>query len=94
MSKILLVAVAGLSMLPAVAYADEAPTTFTNDGVPYSYTVETRGNVRILRGSAFDGREPFELEVSKREVTGTFDGKAVEFPLRDGHDAAQAVASR
>jgi hypothetical protein len=84
MSKMLIAAAAGFLMVPAAAYADDAaPIHFKQNGVDYTYTVETKGNVRIVRGSANNGLEPFKLVVSKTGVTGTFDGRNVDFSQRE-----------
>ncbi len=84
MSKMLIAAAAGFLMVPAAAYADDAaPIHFTQNGVDYAYTVETKGDVRIVRGSAYNGIVPFKLRVTKTGVTGTFDGESVDFSRRE-----------
>ncbi len=74
-------AVAAVALaVPAVAQAEEAAVrTFVHDGVEYSYTTEVKGNARILRGTADNGRTPFVLRVTDRRVDGSFDGNAVQF---------------
>ena len=96
MIKMLIATAAGFLMVPAAAYAgDTAPIHFTANGVDYAYTVQTKGDTRILRGSAYGGMEPFELRVTKTSVTGTFDGKDVYFSQRQiAHSALPGLASR
>jgi hypothetical protein len=65
-------AAAALFAIPTVASAEAAPKqSFSYEGVDYSYTVETKGDVRILKGTAEKGAVPFELRVAKGNVTGT-----------------------
>ena len=73
-------AAAALLAVPTAAIADES---FIYQGVNYTYTVETKGDLRILRGSADQGARPFVLKVSKSDVSGTFNGNQVEFSLKD-----------
>jgi hypothetical protein len=57
---------------------------FTNKGVDYSYTTEDmKGGDKIVRGTAYAGKVPFELHIHKKSVTGTFNNKPVEFDLAD-----------
>lgn len=96
MSKILIAAAAGFLLTPVAAYADDAaPVHFKQNGVDYIYIAETRGHVRILRGSAYNGTEPFELQVTKTGVTGTFNGRNVDLSRREIAPAALTnLASR
>ena len=78
------VAAAALVAAPAVASAEtSAPTTFTHQGVQYSYTTEVTANERIVRGTAYAGTVPFELHVKKKVVDGTFDNRPVAFTLSE-----------
>lgn len=77
-------AAAALFALPTVASAEAAPKqSFSYDGVDYAYTVETKGDVRILKGTAEKGSVPFELRVAKSNVSGYINNAPVSFSLRD-----------
>ena len=79
-----LIAAAALFAIPAVASAEEAPkASFSYNGVTYSYTTETKGDLRVLRGTADQGRQDFVLRVSKYGVTCNFGSQPVDFSLRD-----------
>ena len=69
---------------PTVAFAakDDAGQ-FTHKGVDYSYTTEDHGADKVVRGTAYAGKVPFELHIHKKTVTGTFNNKPVEFELAD-----------
>jgi len=68
----------------AVANAAEPDAgTFTYQGVKYDYTAEQKGDVKVLKGSAYAGKVPFELRVNKRTVTGRFNGRPVSFDVKD-----------
>lgn len=70
--------------VPAVANAAEPDAgTFTYQGVKYDYTAEQDGDVKVLKGSAYAGKVPFELRVNKRTVTGRFNGRPVSFNIAD-----------
>jgi hypothetical protein len=73
------------TVAPAVAFAaEEAPNkTFTYQGVTYTYTTELKNGVKVLKGSANNGKVPFELRVSKAGVTGSFNHTPVEFDLHE-----------
>ena len=82
MFKIVLAAVA--LTLPAVALADEAPKqSFVYQGVTYTYTTEVQGGTKVLKGSAYNGKVPFELKVTKNGVTGTFNRAPVTFDMHE-----------
>ncbi|WP_428334004.1 hypothetical protein [Novosphingobium sp.] len=66
----------------ALAAADDAGK-FSNKGVDYSYTTEDKGGDKVVRGTAYAGKVPFELHIHKKTVTGTFNNKPVEFELND-----------
>ena len=66
----------------ALAAGDEAGK-FTHKGVDYSYTTEDQGGEKVVRGTAYAGKVPFELHIHKKTVTGTFNNKPVEFELAD-----------
>ncbi len=63
--------------------ADNNGGQFTHKGVDYSYTTEDKSGDRIIRGTAYAGKVPFELHIHKKTVTGTFNDKPVEFDLAD-----------
>ena len=79
MMKTLFAAVA-LAAVPTLAHADES---FSYKGSTYTYSVEEKGDLRILRGTADKGRVPFVLKISKSGVSGSYDGQPVEFSLND-----------
>lgn len=62
---------------PALA-ADKDVTTFSHDGVEYSYEVKPVGSKQLVTGSASTG-EPFRLMISEKYVRGTFAGQPVAF---------------
>lgn len=79
---------------PVVAIAAEADAgSFTYKGVKYDYTAEQQGEVKVLKGSAYAGKVPFELRVSKRAVTGNFNGRPVSFDVKDVKPIASKAAS-
>lgn len=84
-------AAAMLVAAPAVASEAEAGS-FTYKGVTYDYTAEQRGEVKVLKGSAHAGKVPFELRVSKRSVTGRFNGRPVSFDMKDVKPIASKAA--
>jgi len=69
---------------PAIALAagDDAGK-FTHKGVDYSYTATDQNGDKVIRGTAYAGKVPFELHIHKKTVTGTFNDKPVEFDLDD-----------
>lgn len=73
-----------LSILVAIA-ATTTPAlaeTVTHQGVTYVYSVEQRGNVRLITGESSDHRR-FSLRASPTWVDGTVDGSPVSFSVRD-----------
>ncbi|RVU07882.1 hypothetical protein EOE18_02055 [Novosphingobium umbonatum] len=71
-------------LLPVAAFAEEAPKqSFVYQGVTYTYTSEMQNGTKILRGSAYNGKVPFELKVTKAGVTGTFNRAPVSFDLHE-----------
>ena len=66
----------------ALAASDDAGQ-FTHKGVDYNYTTEDKGGDKVVRGTAYAGKVPFELHIHKKTVTGTFNNKPVEFELSD-----------
>jgi hypothetical protein len=71
----ILIAAAAVST-PAVA------ETFVHKGSTYIYTVEQRGNLKILKGEVAESRKPFILRVSRNWVDGEVDGSPVSFSKR------------
>ncbi|NBC37460.1 hypothetical protein GTZ99_12970 [Novosphingobium sp. FSY-8] len=79
-----LFAAAALFAIPAVASAEEAPKqSFVYQGVTYTYTTEVQNGTKILRGSAYNGKVPFELRVTKTGVSGSFNRQPVAFDLHE-----------
>jgi hypothetical protein len=79
---------------PAVAFASEAaPAQFSHEGVTYQYTTEVTGSERVIRGTAFAGKVPFELHVKGKFVSGTFNHQAVEFTQAEAKSMGILVAS-
>ncbi len=56
--------------------------TLVHKGKTYTYSVEKRGNVRVISGEDSDHRV-FNLHVSRNWVDGTVDGRLVSFSTRD-----------
>lgn len=83
-SSFAITAAALLLAAPAAASAAEPDAgSFTYQGVKYDYTAEQQGDVKVLKGSAYAGKVPFELRVTKRTVTGRFNGRPVSFDVKD-----------
>ena len=59
----------------------------------YDYTAEQQGDVKVLKGSAYAGKVPFELKVTKRTVTGRFNGRPVTFDVKDVKPIASKAAA-
>jgi hypothetical protein len=71
-------------LLPAVVSAEEAPKqSFVYQGVTYTYTTEVQNGTKILKGSAYNGKVPFELKVTKAGVSGTFNRAPVSFDMHE-----------
>lgn len=83
MKKIFLAAVAVFAVYPAVANAETAPQRFEHDGKAYNYTVENRGDYRVIVGVEETSNKPFRLRVGESRVRGTMGSQQVNFPLRD-----------
>jgi hypothetical protein len=82
---------------PALVSAEPTETTsFSHKGEDYVYTVETRGDVRVLKGSNLTDGSDFILYVKGKRVTGTVDRRAVSFSLASVKklDLKTKVASR
>jgi hypothetical protein len=82
--SIALAAVAVLA-IPAVAHAqvDAEQGSFSYKGVEYTYTAEKVGDTKIIHGTAYNGKVPFELRVADKTVTGQFNNKPVAFNLKE-----------
>ena len=69
--------------LASPGHAKEQLTSFTHDGVTYSYTVSNiSDSSRVIEGYASPG-SPFRLVVSKGRVSGTVNGTPVAFKVKD-----------
>lgn len=86
------IAAATVTVVATPAFAETEHRSFERDGVDYTYTAKTNGNIRIVDGTAYAGRVPFRLYVRANSVTGTFNGKPVDFKLPKG--TAFAVADK
>ncbi|OYU37189.1 hypothetical protein [Novosphingobium sp. PASSN1] len=86
-------AAAALIAAPAFAQAEEAKAQFSHEGVTYTYTTQVSGGERVIRGSAFNGKAPFELHVRGRYVTGTFNNQPVDFTQAEAKALGIQVAS-
>ncbi len=84
---------AALIAAPALAHAEDAGAQFTHEGVTYSYTTQVANGERVIRGTAFNGKAPFELHVRGRYVTGTFNHQAVEFTQAEARAMGIQVAA-
>lgn len=84
-----------VSAFATTTFAAEAPKqSFVYQGVTYVYTSEVKDGVKTLRGTAANGKVPFELKVTKAGVTGTFDRAPVTFDLHEvEHLDSKAVVS-
>lgn len=78
---------------PAIAKSEK--TSFTRDGVSYTYSQSKVGNSTVVRGVSTPGSS-FYLVIRGNRVTGTADGVPVSFQLSDvkGSEESVAVASR
>ncbi|EGD58548.1 hypothetical protein Y88_0605 [Novosphingobium nitrogenifigens DSM 19370] len=81
--KSLVAAVLVATVAPAAAFAAGDTGQFKNQGVDYNYTTEDKNGEKIVRGTAYAGRVPFELHIRKKTVTGTFNNKPVEFDIAE-----------
>lgn len=81
MKKIFLPALALAVLAPSVVVAEAAPQRFTHEGKSYSYTVEDRGDHRVIRGVQENNNKLFHLRVGESHVRGTVNGHPVSFPL-------------
>ena len=86
-------AAAALLAAPALAHADDAGTRFTHQVVTYTYNTQVANGERVIRGTAFNGKSPFELHVRGRNVTGTFNHQPVEFTQAEAKALGILVAS-
>lgn len=86
-------AAAALIAAPALAHAGETTAKFTHEGVTYTYTAQDVGGERVIKGTAFNGKAPFELHVRGRFVTGTFNSQPVEFTQAEAKALGIQVAS-
>lgn len=83
MKKIFLPALTLAALAPSVVVAEAAPQRFTHEGKSYSYTVEDRGDYRLIRGVEENSRKSFVLRVGESRVRGTMGSNNVNFPLKD-----------
>jgi len=86
-------AVAALIAAPALAHAEDASQQFTHQGVTYQYTTQVANGERVIKGSAFNGKAPFELHVRGRYVTGSFNNQVVEFTQAEAKALGIQVAA-
>ena len=84
MTKTPLIAAALLTAVAAPAVAAER-TSFTHDGVTYSYTQTKVGESTILRGRATTGAD-FRYVVRNGQVVGKSNGIPVSFRVSDAID--------
>lgn len=91
MTRTLFAAAAAMVVFAAPAHASERE--FVKDGVTYTYTSATQGDVRVLKGYTSDGSE-FKLTVREGKVRGRVDGRYVSFTTPDTQPVAVAVAKR
>lgn len=83
MKKIILPALALVAFaMPAVANAETAPQRFEHDGKAYSYTVQDRGDYRVINGVEEKSGKAFRLRVGESRVRGVIGVQSVNFPLR------------
>jgi hypothetical protein len=77
--SILIAVPVALAAVTAPAFAE----TVTHNGVTYVYSVEQRGNVRLITGEDTTNHRRFSLRASRNWVDGTVDGSPVSFSTRD-----------
>jgi hypothetical protein len=81
-------------LIAAAAFtAPACAETITHDGITYVYSVEQRGNMRLITGEDTTTHRPFTLRVSKRWVDGDVNGRPVSFSTRDVVRTKPTVAS-
>lgn len=78
MTKFIFAATAAL-FIATPAFAAEQERSFTRDGVTYTYTSTTKGDVQVLEGNVAQTGETFRLVVHKGWVTGKAAGAHVSF---------------
>lgn len=83
MIKLSYFAAAAIAFLAAPAAFAAEDGAFSHKGVQYSYTSEDAAGEKVIKGTAYAGKVPFELHVRKKTVTGTFNHQPVEFRLSD-----------
>ncbi len=93
MIKTVLAAAAAVLIATPVFAAEPETGSFTYQGVKYDYTAEQQGEVKVLKGSAYAGKVPFELKVTKRSVTGRVNGRPVSFDVKDVKPIASKAAA-
>ena len=88
-------AAALLLAAPVVATAKDADAAnqFSHQGVTYQYTTEVTGAERVIRGTAYAGKVPFELHVKGKVVSGTFNNQSVEFTQAEARSMGILVAA-
>ncbi|MET3712943.1 hypothetical protein SAMN03159338_3370 [Sphingomonas sp. NFR04] len=64
---------------PAFAADNADARSFTRDGVTYTYTSTTKGDVQVLEGVAKPGNQNFRLVVRNGWVDGNAAGTRVSF---------------
>lgn len=72
---------AALVAIPAVAQASDA-REFSHEGVNYTYTTATKGDVTVIDGRTSAG-VPFRLYVRGERVSGTYNNRSVSFTKAD-----------
>lgn len=83
----------GALLLPAVAQAKDTKQFVDADGVAYTYTSSVENGRKIITGET-EGNVPFRLVVQGERVSGEYNGKPVDFSLRESKRNARAVAAR
>jgi hypothetical protein len=70
-------------MAESLAKPIPVQSSFSHDGERYIYQVETKGDVKIIRGTTERTARDFVLYVSAKKVTGTVDNQYVSFPISE-----------
>lgn len=82
------VAAAAFSLAtPALAKAGEQKS-FEYEGSTYTYTVENKGDAKVVKGVAYPQGQRFSLIVRGDRVRGMFNGQEIAFKVDDAKSIA------
>ncbi|MDF7775764.1 hypothetical protein P1X14_10945 [Sphingomonas sp. AOB5] len=92
MTKLLFAAAAATLAFATPAMAQDAVTSFTQDGVSYTYTTKKVGELTVIEGRTAPGGE-FRLEVRDGRVRGTMNSMPVSFAVPVRKASGSQIAS-